>query len=207
MFVATVGCVTLALTMTACSQGRIDPQEYAPYTVAQRADAEAAAEAALSRAADGAVLTEQTMDGCSQGQKNWWVQDGSAWTCARSLQWVVAAASGDPAEVIAGYRAHLAEAGCMLDEASFGMVESYWADYGVAGQNGNGDPYTVDDLPSASATCDNRQVGIDFRTPGGVELTSLPRSPLLVVECEPFNLQAVSDAGTPLVAVLGTIRS
>ncbi|WJM15303.1 hypothetical protein [Microbacterium arborescens] len=206
LFVATVGCVVLVLAMAACSQGRVDPQEYDPYTVAQRADAAAAAEAALSRAAGGVVLTTETTDVCSPGRRNWWVQDLSAWTCSRSSRWLVAAASGDPGEVIAGYRAHLTDAGCTVDESSYGMVERYWADWGVAGMYQNGEPYTVDDLPSAFAMCDNQSVGIAFRTPAAVRAPAPALSSTLVIEYDAFELEAVTGAGIPFVVVLRTSR-
>jgi hypothetical protein len=207
VLIATVGSVTVALMVSACSQGRVDPQEHDPYTVAQRADASAAAEAALSRAAGGAVLATETSDVCSPAEKNWWVEDLSAWTCSRSSRWVVAATSGDPGDVIAGYRAHLTQAGCTLDEASYGMVERYWADYGVAGEYENGDPYTVDDLPSASAMCDTETVGIDFRTPAAVQAAASAPSSSLIIENDALELEALTSAGTPLVVVLGTSRS
>ncbi|MFS0712938.1 hypothetical protein ABC195_03585 [Microbacterium sp. 2P01SA-2] len=206
-FAAIVASVSLALVMAGCSQPRVDPQEYDPYTVAQRADAAAAADQVLARAAEGTVLATQVTDVCSPGQKNWWVQDLSAWTCTRSSRWVVAAGSDDPGQAIADYRAHLTEAGCTVDEATFGMVERYWADYGVAGQNANGDPYTVDDLPSASASCDSEQLGIAFRTPGDVETSAPSPASQRVVEYSALDLDAVNRSGAPLVVVIGTSRS
>ena len=206
LFVATVGCVAVVLAVSACSRGRVDPQEYDPYTVAQRADAAASAEAALSRAAGGVVLTTETTDVCSPGQRNWWVQDLSAWTCSRSSRWLVAPASGDPGEVIAGYRAHLTAAGCTVDESSYGMVERYWADWGVTGMYENGEPYTVDDLPSASAMCDNQSVGSAFRTPPAVRAPAPALSSTLVIEYDAFELEAVTGAGIPFAVVLRTSR-
>ncbi len=205
--IAAVGSVSLALLVAGCSQGHVDAQAYDPYTVAQRADAAASTEAALSRATDGAMLTTQTTDVCSPGRKTWWVQDFSAWSCARSSRWVVAVASSDPAEAIVGYRAHLTEAGCTIDEASFGMVEDYWADYGVPGQNDSGDRYTVDDLPSAFATCENERVGIDFQTPAAVQASAPSPSSSLVIEYDALDLSAVTSAGTPLVVVLDSRRN
>lgn len=90
--------------------------------------------------------------------------------------------------------------------SSAGTAQRDWADHGIAGQNENGDPYTVDDLPSASATCEQQTVGIDFRTPGAVQ-ASAPSSSSLVVEYDALDLDAVTGAGSPLVVVLDTRRN
>lgn len=62
--------MTFAALAAAATRGRVDPQEHDPHTVAQRADG--AAEAALSGAAGGGVMTTETTDDCSPGQENWW---------------------------------------------------------------------------------------------------------------------------------------
>lgn len=207
---AVVGSAALSAILLLSGCGLLAPSPPLP-SGAQDPDVVAARErsdeeqvAVLERIAGREPLSARRVDSCGRGQDNWWVRDGYDWRCVRSVSWVLADSTADPAALITEWRSRLVEVGCEPDEAEFDMVESYWQMFGVPGENSNGDPYTIDDLPSASAWCGTARVGIGFSTPRTVNVDSAGAYVDEVITDEPHDVTSIRGSFEPHVVILGT---
>lgn len=181
-----------------------------PDVVAAREEAAAAEETLLAKTAMGEPISKSVQDYCKSGtySEPWGPRDPYYWSCGHVTSWVVGTDIGDPAELIAVYRAHLTSIGCEPSETDFDMAAQYWAMYGVPGENANGERYTVDDLPGASARCsDGTGVGIGFRSAAEFDASTLVTyyaSDGEQIIDQPHNETAVRASGRALIVTLST---
>lgn len=204
--VAVVVLVATVLALAACQSEPFPPSgAQDPEVIAAREAAAADERELLSEVAMQQPLTEAVTDSCHAGQNNFKIKDRYFWTCGHSTIWVVPDPQTDPELLISAYRAHLEAVGCEPDASDFGMVSSYWASMGVAGENAHGEPYTVDSLPSARATCgDGRRIGIRFGTAAGVasDETLFAFAGTEIIEQTPFDRAAIAANTSPHVVTL-----
>lgn len=205
--------VASVLSMSGCA---VVPGEFPPSganepdVVAAREEAAAAQGELLANAAMGEVISEAVLDYCRSGSYSepWGPRDPYYWSCGHVTSWVVGTDSEDPGELIAAYRAHLASIGCEPSEADFDMTAQYWEMYGVSGQNANGERYTVDNLPSASARCpDGAGIGIGFRSAEEFDASTLVTyyaGDGEQIADQPHDQAAVRASGRALVVTLWT---
>jgi len=201
------------LPLSACASGAGQPPPsgaHDPEVVAARAAAVAEEQDLLVAAALGEPITTSVQDTCKRGTYSapWGPYDPYYWSCGHVTSRVVSTATVDPAQLIADYRAHLAEVGCTPDEAAFDMTAEYWQMYGVPGHNANGEAYTVDDLPGGTAVCaDGRTVGVAFRSAAGFDTKTFftyVEGDGETITDEPPDLAAIRDRAPELVVVLST---
>jgi hypothetical protein len=210
--VGTVVCGAAMLVLTACGSpndstapsGADDPR-----TVAAREALAADQESALDAAALGEPVSKSIDDVCEHGSYSvpWGPFDSYDWQCERWTSWVVTTEITDAGVLIEAYRTHLLEAGCTPDEAEWDMLASYWNQYGIPGENDHGDPYTVDNLPGASALCPSHgNVFLRFSTPGGLEpaLHSYAEPQDEAIEFLAHDGGAIAASGSALVIELST---
>ncbi|PVW02964.1 hypothetical protein DEA06_14420 [Microbacterium sp. Gd 4-13] len=161
----------------------------------------------------GEALSMGVRDGCESGTNSepWGPRDYFYWRCNRTTSWVVRSDLGDPGEIIAAYRAHLAAIGCEPDPASFDMAAQYWALYGPTRQNANGEPYTVDDLPGAGANCtEDMQIGIGFRSSVGFDVAQYEHSYTSdgeEIEARNLDQTVIRSSGTEYIVTLSASTS
>lgn len=201
--------VVLGLFMAGCAYApESQPPSGAdePEVVAARGEAAEMQSALLEKAAMSPLLSVSVDDSCQSGSYSapWGPFDLYYWKCEYWTSVVVGSDIADAGELIATYRAHLGSIGCEPDPAEFDQVEGYWAMYGVRGHLDDGEPYTVDDLPSAAAQCpDGRQVFIGFRSSAAFDAeegANLWADE--VIESRPHDQEAVRASGSPNVVVL-----
>ena len=158
------------------------------------------ARAAMTQQADqlfaaldaGTEVARGVGDGCDAGQHNWKIDDPYDWRCTRVLTRITASETPDTTTVIAQAIGSVRGAGCVPDEREVDMVTRYWADYGLRGRTDAGRPYSIDNLPSFTASC-----------PGGLRLETSFRSPAgLAGRVFPLSAQEMIESVAPEVAAV-----
>lgn len=202
-------CTALVLFLAGCGLASDPPPPSGadePEAVAAREEAAETQGEILEKVAMSAPISVSVDDSCRRGSYSvpWGPFDDYYWTCEYRTTVVVGSDVTDAGELIAAYRTHLGSIGCEPDVAEFDQVEGYWAMYGVRGHLDDGEPYTVDDLPSADAQCaDGERVFIGFRSSAGFDVevgANLWADE--VIESRPHDQDAVRASGSPNVVVL-----
>ena len=179
------------VALAACSGPR-PLDAHGPQATQARATMTQQAEQLFTALDAGAEVARGVGDGCDPGQHNWKIDDPYDWRCKRVLTRITATDAPDTTAVIAAAIGAVRAAGCTPDEREVDMVTRYWATYGLRGRTDAGRPYSIDDLPSVTASC-----------PGGLRLETSFRSPAgLAGRLIPLSAQEMVDSVAPQVAGL-----
>ncbi|WP_127476941.1 hypothetical protein [Microbacterium sulfonylureivorans] len=205
---AAASMLALALGLAGCAPTPAFPPTGAhePAIVEAREAAAAAELDLLHSIVPEPALSTGVKDACTRGQFGPFYNSPSAWDCGHSTMWIIEDPRTDPAEILASWRERLVAAGCEPDEADWGMTEQYWREMGIPGQTANGVPYTVDDLPGASARCpdsDWRYVSFRLSTPDGVDEMDTTVDGELI-DASPYDLAQIRASASPHVVTIGT---